>query len=326
MQSRDMHTRTWTRGHLAFCAAVVPAAFVAAAVFPLATYSLTLACCGLPHVLSELRYVDARFRARLPATCLSLVGALLALVVLGRLGGLLDWWPTPVRAELCLVALLGSAVLLVPGVQILVRVLVLGLIVVLGVGVTWAPLTTFVLLAVLHNVTPVGFVAERLRGPRRRRALLVCLLVFGALPLLILLGAPEALFASDPDRAPFRLEGLRSQLGAFVPPDWQEAAWATRWFSAVAFLQCLHYLYVLVLLPALDGESAWRGATGDTLIRWPSPRAFAMVLAAVGFVSLLAFSAAFGETRSWYGLAAAVHAWIEVPVLLAAPALLAASR
>ena len=38
---------------------------VACVVWPLATYTTTLAVLGLPHVLVELRYVQRRFGARL---------------------------------------------------------------------------------------------------------------------------------------------------------------------------------------------------------------------------------------------------------------------
>jgi hypothetical protein len=73
-----------------------------------------------------------------------------------------------------------------------------------------------------------------------------------------------------------------------------------------------------VVLPRLLSGSSARG-----LVRWPSPPRFALLLAVLAAGSLLHFALAFGEARGLYGVFAAVHAWIEVPVLLAAIVLVA---
>ena len=51
---------------------------------PLATYSVTLAVFGLPHVLSELRYIDRRFGRRLDKRFLLPIAVLLQMIVAVR--------------------------------------------------------------------------------------------------------------------------------------------------------------------------------------------------------------------------------------------------
>jgi len=51
---------------------------------PLAAYTTALALFGLPHVLSELRYVDRRFGRRLSLSYLAPIAALLAVIVAAR--------------------------------------------------------------------------------------------------------------------------------------------------------------------------------------------------------------------------------------------------
>jgi hypothetical protein len=309
-------------GVLALGALVVAASFVAASAAPLATYAVGLACLGLPHVVSELRYVDARFGARLARPLLIAIGLLLCAVVVSRLGVRVGWWSSLPRLELLLVAGLALPVLWVPGISWAWRGVVLAVVAGLVAGLAWDPLAALVLLAALHNGTPLAFVAERLQGGRRRRALVLGAALFVGLPLALLAGLPW--FAAW-DLRPFGLE-LTGQLKAFVPPAWRSAPWAPRLFAAVVFTQCLHYLYVLVVLPAWDAPASWwgQGGAGSSLAPWPRPAVFALALLALAGVSLAVFNLlSFTSARAWYGLAAAVHAWLEVPILLAAPALLA---
>ena len=51
----------------ALIAAYAATAALVATLWPLLTYSTSLALFGLGHVFFELRYIDARFGARLPA-------------------------------------------------------------------------------------------------------------------------------------------------------------------------------------------------------------------------------------------------------------------
>jgi len=271
--------------------------------------------------------VDARFKPRVPGGLLALWGLLLGAVVLGRAGALLGGWSVPPRLELGLVSALVASALLVPGASGLWRAVAALCLAALAAGVALAPLATFVALSLLHNLTPLGFLAERLEGGRRRRALALGGLLFLGLPLLILLGAPQSLLGQSQAPAPFGVL-LADQLKGFVFPAWRSASWAERLFAAAVFTQCLHYLYVLLILPALDGRAAWwgqapAGQERGTLLPWPGPLGTGLLLLAAAGLSLGLFVAlGFSAAKRCYALPAAVHAWIELPLLLAAPALL----
>lgn len=305
-------------------AAGVLLAALAAVAAPLATYAVTLATLGLAHVLAELRYVDARFAPRFGRRAGPLIVALLAGVVALRAGGLAGAVPRGalVTLELAAVALLAAATL--PALARRGRgPLAVGSAVVLalGAGLLLSPGATLVVLAGLHTLTPVGLLAERLRGEARRRALGACLAVFGGVPLLIASGLPEAALAAAapallaPDASPFAGLTLAANLPVYVPPPLLGSDLARHLFAAFAFLQVMHYAAVLHLLPRLDDEASW---TGGALVPWPRRTWFTagVVVAAVAVAP--AFLAAFHDARSAYGLAAAVHAWLEVPALLVA--------
>ena len=96
-------------GRLATGAIAATACFAGLAVVaPLATYTVTLAVFGLPHVLSELRYVDRRFGRRLERCFLIPMAVLLPAIATIRAGVVLHVIPV----ALGLPAELGGLVLL----------------------------------------------------------------------------------------------------------------------------------------------------------------------------------------------------------------------
>jgi hypothetical protein len=311
-----------TQRAIALAGASVAAAALAAVLAPLWTYAVSLALFGLPHVLVELRYVDERFGARLPGrTVATLVAVLLAVAGL-RMAGLAGLGDHAVRVSLELGLGVGLAALVVP---ILARrsagaaLLGAGLAAITAVGALWAPAATLVVFALLHNLSPVAFLAERLRGRARTSALLAAGLVFGILPLWIVSGGAVDLLAGlGPTLGgPPRVGPLALHLGAFVPAGLQADRLGLDLFRAAAFLQCMHYAVVLHVLPRLGGG----GETAGARWAWPEPRSLRRVVAALAVLTALGFAWSFGATRAVYGVFAAVHAWVEIPVLLAAIAL-----
>lgn len=293
----------------------------AAVIAPLWTYALSLALFGLPHVVTELRYVDERFARRSGARLVTLlVAGLLAIAAL-RAAGVAGFGTAPTRAA---IELLAGGVLIA---MLLPRLRARGTgfaalggsILALSIlAAALAPLDALVVFALLHNLTPVGFLAERLRGAPRRRALWLAAVVFGAVPLLILTGAGTALMATigiEPSSTGPRGVGpLETHLGVFVPATWRPSEFGLDLFRAAAFLQCMHYAAVLHLLPRLGGASE----TDGSWLRWPARPTFAITVMATGALMFGGFAFAFGDARLSYGVFAAVHAWVEIPVLLLA--------
>lgn len=279
---------------------------LAAAVAPLWVYALSLACFGLPHVLTELRYVDERFAGRLTVRVRSGLVLLLLGLVAVRVAGLGGVGSTSLRIGFELG--LGTALVVWPLQQCRPLALWPGLLLatLLAFGIATAPATTMVLFALLHNLTPIGFLAERLRGPQRTFALLAVLVAFVLVPAAMLLLPPPSVLTG-----PLGTGELDLHVGVFVPTSLHGSEPGDRLFAIAAWWQCVHYAIVLHVLPRLGAGAAAR----RDVLRWPQPRQFARWVAVVGGAMALAFVAGFGTARACYGVLAAVHAWIELPVM-----------
>ncbi|MDA0933714.1 MAG: hypothetical protein O3C51_09680 [Planctomycetota bacterium] len=313
-----------TRALLSWTALTLAAAFAAVAA-PLWTYAVSLALFGLPHVLVELRYVDRAFAPGLGRRMVRAVLVGLGAIALLRGMGLLAIGAPLLRtqAELGVGALLAGLVVWF-GAPLGSRAGLASVLVAasLAVGVVFAPVTTLVVFAFAHNLTPLGFLAAGLRGPHRTFALGLAGTAFLLIPLLIVLGwpgGPSSLTLEGPPG----VGPIEQHLGAFVPPAWQLESIALDLFSAAAYLQCMHYAVVLCVLPGLAPEPRSGARVAPTLLdevgKGPA-------VLALGAVATVGFALAFGSTRASYGVVAAVHAWVEVPVLIAALAAVPPSR
>lgn len=301
---------------------------VASVTAPLWTYGTTLALFGAVHVLSELRYLDRRFGVRLAAPMWTGIGLILSAIVLARIGPWLGWMGRPVAMNAELFAVVALCLLVVPwaarrsGATLPAALVAAGGLLI-GVGIS--PVHTLLLLACLHNWTPVALIAEALDPPWRRRAMAWCAVLFGVIPLWIASGHPTRLAKSighwAPDASWLPTGPLADHLGAYLPRAWHGEPWAVHAFSALVFAQCLHYLAVIVVLPSLPAVQGPDPHTGQPRGRWIGripPPLFAGALIATIAVLGLAHYHDFAQARRAYGLLAAVHAWVEVPLLLAA--------
>jgi hypothetical protein len=300
-------------------AAAVGLTALAATALPLLTYSLSLALFGLAHVAAELRYVGRRFGGRVQGGLLAGMCTLLAVIVGLRLAQQTGLWQGTDRLQAELLVVVGLAALALPA---LLRRAGLPLGVGLGVaglligGLLISPIGTALVLACLHNLTPVGFLAEALRGPARRRALGLAGLVFIGGPLLIATGVPaaglEALGLRAPELSLLPTGPLAAQFSAYLPRSLHEATWAPHAFSALVFAQCMHYAAVLHVLPRMADAGA--APPEPAPMRW----VWRGLTAIVALTLLAVFLVDFKTARGWYGIFAAVHAWSEVPLLLLA--------
>ena len=285
----------------------------------MASYTVSLALFGGAHVLTELRYVEARF-GRGPLLRAPLLLALgLGGVALLRALKATGLWSDVTVPELLLVALL-SALALPTLREAGPRALVVGLGVTGGLLVALAldPIVLLFVLAAAHNWTPLGFLAEALPRPHRRRALGLGLIAFVALPLLLLTGLPGALVGGSPAAAlSWPSAGpLSAQLGAYLPRAQHGADWATAAFSALTYAQLVHYAVVIGVLPRLaPGGPAAPSVIGLSRL---STRTFVGLVTLLSLVGAVGYALDFSQARLWYGVVAAVHAWIELPALLVA--------
>lgn len=258
---------------------------VLAACAPLAVYTLSLAMFGAWHVHTELAWVRERFRGSLTRLVVPLMG--ISLLRLATWAGNAPSWS--VAAELgfgLLLVLLVVSRLHDARSRLTAALLGGGL----AAGIVLAPVPTLVGFALLHNLTPLGFFADR--GVRLRTPLLL----FFGLPLLV------AAFPWSTAFDPLSTGGLAKHLGSYVPAVVTGAA-AERLFAAAVAGQLLHY-----------------GAVIGVMGRWRTVKLPRVELAAAAVAAALFayFASSFGDARKLYGSVAAVHAWIEFPVLLLA--------
>ncbi len=296
-------------------AVAIAAPLVVAA--PLAAYTLTLATFGLPHVVSELRYVDRRFSLRMGRAQLVRVLALLGLIVSVRSLTVFHVFApfAGVTVELSLVALLALSV---ASRQIGQRALALGVARAIGIATAFSPYETAVAFSILHNFTPLAFLWQIAPQEKRLNTVLIAGAGFVGIPLCVASGLPREVFATAgltgaPD--PLLAGPLAAHLFVYVPRAMLHSAHAVDFFSASVIAQIAHYVSVVVLLPYLL-EAAEPEARG--LVPWPRLFIFFGLLAAAGALSFFVFSADFAGARSLYGIAASFHAWAEIPILILA--------
>ncbi len=290
---------------------------VLAAAAPLLTYSLSLATFGLAHVAVELRYVEARFRTRLSTHLVAGLALLVGGVMVLRALRLADARAPTLRlqAELALVALVSGSITWDLGLRAgLASATAVGVAAAIGLGAALAPIPTLLVLAVLHNWTPVGFVAEAAPAHERPRWLGWGLLAFVVLPALVAAGPLQAVTDAWGlrDWTLLPTSSLAKHLGAFLPRAWHTEPWAPRLFSAVAFAQCMHYAAVLGVLPGLAPTERVGPLTS---IPWST---YAALVVAGSLLLGAGWLTDFGTTRSVYSIFASVHAWVELPVLILA--------
>lgn len=294
--------------------AIVAVCFLASVAAPLAAYLGAIALFGLAHVGSELRFVDRAYAARLPNILVVGIAAPLAVAFMARLAGQAGWAAPSLTVPL---ELASGAVMACAAVMAMRQRRLFGaaLAAALVAGAVLAPYETFLLLAIGHNFTPLAFIADGAPASRRRSLLLWLCLPFVVLPLVIASGLPgEALAAFGlfaPEAGPMAAGPLESHLPVYVPARLLDSEWALPLFSACVFAQTMHYATVIHVLPRLGGD-----APRATIAPWPRKTVFLAGLAAASLLLAGLFLVDYSLAKKIYALAALVHSWIEIPILI----------
>lgn len=301
---------------VAIWSVVAVVSVVASAIAPIVAFVVMISAFGLPHVIYELRYCDERFSSRSPQVLTGVLGALVGLIALGRIANGAHWLTGPFFVPLELG--LGATLALVAAYWMRERRW-LGVVIGLGfaLGATFRPIETFVAWAWLHNLTPLGFVAEITQGRERRRWMAMLAVPFFVLPALVASGVFREIalvVLAMPDLQMASVFGAGdTPLMSFLPPQ----SYDLNLFSAAVVAQSMHYVAVIVLLPRMLREK--QGAqVGQSLVAWPGWRVFGVGVAMVAVVAFGLYSISYSDARASYGVAAAIHAWLELPVLLLA--------
>ncbi|GJD18308.1 hypothetical protein RIVM261_032640 [Rivularia sp. IAM M-261] len=298
---------------------LVLASAILSVAFPLATYTFTLAVFGFAHVATELRYINNRFNRRLNSDLHFQIIQLLLIIFLLRVLQVCGIVSSLICILLELSCVIGLIILVIP--TLINKNWLFGtcgiiLCIALMIGVYMAPTLTLLLFAVLHNITPVGFIAEKLRGIERNRAIIACFIVFFLIPLIIVSGLPYKLFSSinfiSLEASLIQAGGLENNLAAYIPKQMHNQKIAIDAFSAAVFLQCMHYAVVIGILNKWNNHSQ--------LIKANNPqkhqKLFSLLTILISTLLFFGFVNSFAKTRAIYGIVAAIHAWIEIPILL----------
>lgn len=300
----------------AMASLVIVIAFLASVSLPLATYTSALALFGLAHVAFEMRYVGWRFGDRLRGPIFAAMAMTIAIAVAGRALSTLGFIP---RAPGTAIELAAGAILAIIPVLAMRRRRLAGLSVALpfALGAVIAPIETLLVLAVLHNLTPLAFLADIVEPSRRWRALAIGFSLLVIAPLFIASGVPgdlmERFSLVAPEASLFAAGRLDDNIGAFVPEFLDTHPLVIDMFAAAVFAQCMHYLATIWLLPRIMRE---RTQTTQPRTRAGLVYGASVVAASLALVSL--YSIDYGAARKIYALIALVHAWLEIPVLILA--------
>ncbi|MFF2751393.1 hypothetical protein ACFVVA_38400 [Kitasatospora sp. NPDC058048] len=268
---------------------------------------LGLAVFGLLHNVLELRYVAGRFAAVLTGPLLRLLLALVTGIVLCRL-------LPPSRAAQSAEILLAYGLLAAAcryGLRGRPRLLLAGVVLlgVAGAASLVFPAYHFVVLAHLHNVVPLLFLAEWSRRLARGRAAFLALQSAWVLlvPALLLSGLLDGLLSQRPGGWTDRLAA------AYTPPALLTPQAGLRFLAVFAFLQSMHYVVWVWFLPRYAPEAAERFDARVPGLR--GVRAWGLG-AVLGLLLALLFAVDYARGRSVYAALASYHAYLEFPVLL----------
>jgi hypothetical protein len=118
-----------------------------------------------------------------------------------------------------------------------------------------------------------------------------------------------------PSIDPFGVGPLGDHLYVYVPTWPQDTGSAIDLFSASVVAQCAHYAAVIIVLPALLAATDPK-AVG--MVAWPKGRMFSTIVIVLSSIALYRFATGFVSARALYGIAASLHAWIEIPLIIIA--------
>jgi hypothetical protein len=285
---------------------------------PVATTVLGLVAFGVLHNVLELRYVTGRFERILAGPFLGLLAALITGILICRLLPVSDW-SRGVEIGLSYVVLGIACVRALRDRPLWMAVALAVLAAAAGVSLTF-PAYHFVVLSHLHNVVPLFFLWEWSRGmaaQARQWFRAVNLAWVLGIPALILAGVFDGLLRA----VPAGLGGLGGvaafdpgRLAASYAPPALAAEMGMRFLAVFAFMQTMHYVVWIGVLPRFAPEAAARFDARVPALRggraWLLGAGLALVLGVV-------FALDYAQGKTLYAAGATYHAYLEFPVLLA---------
>lgn len=285
---------------------------------PLATTAIALMLFGVLHNVLELRYVGGRFAEVLSGTFLTLMVALITGIVGCRLLGAVLGGEWPLRTEIVIsYAIVAAAAWFglrrhLPAFLAVCAVLAVAA----TTSLSW-PAYHVVVITHLHNLIPLAFLWEFSAGlaPAGRRvfrSVQVGWLV--VVPGLVLTGLADRWLAGGSGTHPFGADPAAVAVGITPPGEWATPT-GQRFLTVFAFLQLMHFLVWVWFLPRYAPVAA---RAFDARVPWlRGRRIWWLGIGAGAFLAML-FLTDYGQGRALYAAVASYHAYLELPLLIAA--------
>ena len=285
---------------------------------PVATTVLGLALFGVLHNVLELRYVAGRFDNILSGPFLGLLVALITGVLICRL--LPPSTATRAAEILLCYSLLGVACTRAWRRQPRWLLAAAATLIAAAAASLAFPAYHFVVLTHLHNVVPLFFLWEWSRGLARGRTAFRIANVGWVLviPALLLAGAFDGLLRATPAAlAGFGGVGTFDSdklAAAYAPPALVTTDIALRFLAVFAFMQTMHYVVWIGVLPRFAPDAAARFDQ-----RVPALKGRRAWLLGIGLAAVFGvlFALDYAQGKALYAAVASYHAYLEFPVLLA---------
>jgi len=280
----------------------VPLAFLCW-LFPLTVYFISLSLFGLPHIYYELYYIKHRYHGQFPITLVLSIFLLLSAIVLIKIINLITPLYYATFLELSLVS--GLLVICCVYRQSPSAVLLLGFFV---LGIIYFPVALFLMLAFLHNLTPLGFFKQE--GYTQRlwsNFFLIPVTLFGC---VMLLNPPGFLWPFLIQHGyPFAptSELLRHYLPVSIHDIILQSNFTgsivRAFFSMAVFYQLMHYDSTIRVLPSL------------LKLKQRKISFYSYCLFSGFTIASLNLLINFIPNKQIYSIAASFHAWLEIPLL-----------
>lgn len=280
---------------------------VVAIAAPLQLYLVALIVFGLPHVLWEMNWIRHTYRHSLPTHWWMAIFSILLLQAAARLGT----WANAMPAEITMVVDLLTLALLAfttamlvnrhggprPWLAAIIAVAAgIGLIAAVDAGSVAGVL---LLLAIAHNLTPLALVPSNqqiTQTPARHTLGLLFALPWLVMVVVLMNTSIQAPSVVESTPNSTWMPGEAVWLQQHIPLGFQAA------LSGLVLSQCLHYYCVLRLLPST--------LKPDVSRQWQTWALIASALLSLYYI----FD--FASARRLYSVAAGVHAWLELPLIL----------
>lgn len=273
-----------------------------ASIAPFISYTVSLVCFGLSHITYELKFLDQYYGRKYEKPFVRIIIFFSSLFALATAISIFFGQPFDAIKFAILIVLLTLPILKY---QLYWNTPIIFLV---GAGIIYFPVLTYLVFAFLHNLTPIFFLRDRLTRKRDTFSIVLCIfigapIVVGIFTFLIQnnLGFENFIFSAN----------TQSMLSSHYLVETENLSrLKIAFFSSAVFLQLLHYYFTISILPRLNEVKA------EKWLFWKNSNSLFITVVLSSFILATGYMVNFSNVRDYYGILASFHAIIEWPVIL----------